>query len=56
MGFWQETHSTDIKKIIFIIVDLQFLSISAVQQGDPVIHTRTFPFPHYPPSCSITSD
>ena len=29
-------------------------SISAVQQGDPVIQIHIFFFSHYPPSCSIT--
>ena len=29
--------------------------MSAVQQSDPVIHTYTFFFSHYPPSCSIKS-
>ena len=32
------------------------LSISAVQQSDPVIHVYTFFFSYYLPSCSITSD
>ena len=38
----------------FIIVDLQCLSISAIQQSDPVIPIYTFFFSHYPSSCSIT--
>ena len=46
------------KILIFsIIVDLQFLSISTVQQSDPVIHIHIYIiFSRYPPSCSITSD
>ena len=32
------------------------LSISAVQQSDPVIHIHTFFFLHYPPSCPSTTD
>ena len=32
------------------------LSVSTVQQSDPVTHIYTFLFSHYPPSCSIISD
>ena len=32
------------------------LSISTVQQSDPVMHIYTLYFSHYPPSCSITND
>ena len=45
-------------KFFFIKVQLTYdvLSISAVQQSDPVIHVYTFFVSYYLPSCSITSD
>ena len=55
-----------LKKIFLLQLIYLVLSISAIQQRDPVIHTYvhiymcvrmyTFFFSHDPPSCSITSD
>ena len=41
---------------IYIFIEVSFIynvvPIYAVEQSDPVIHTHTFPFLHYPPSWS----
>ena len=45
-------------KPFFKLLELIYnvLSIPVVQKNDPVTHTHTFFFSHYPPSCSIASD
>ena len=43
-------------KMFLLQLIYSVLSVSAVQQSDPVTHVYTVFFSHYLPSCSITSD
>ena len=45
-----------IRSFIFLALIYSVMSISTVQQSDPIIHIYTFFFSHYLPSCSTPKD
>lgn len=52
----RDSYSDFIFQKFFVRVDLQVLSVSAVQKSDPAIHASMFFLSHNLQSCFITSD